>query len=104
MLVVIDGVPAIRRAVADGAVRGRGRDAAGGNATRAVDFRQATADPLVGALSLAEATERLTDGLARLPDLGETAPELMGARPRPRAAATSAGSSSSITRPSTARR
>ena len=40
-----------------------------GSSARAVFLTQATGDPVVGALSLAEAQDRLIDGLHRLPEL-----------------------------------
>lgn len=40
-----------------------------GGATRWLDLEEADADPIVGALPLAEARDRLTDGLRRLPEL-----------------------------------
>jgi cytosine/adenosine deaminase-related metal-dependent hydrolase len=41
-----------------------------GGSARAINLKQASADPVVGAISLAEATARLADGLRRLPELG----------------------------------
>jgi cytosine/adenosine deaminase-related metal-dependent hydrolase len=71
-LVVIDGAPRY------GQPRFMDRLTAGGDlhehrtvggAERVIDLTDAVADPLVGALSLAEAEARLADGLASLPEL-----------------------------------
>jgi 5-methylthioadenosine/S-adenosylhomocysteine deaminase len=51
-----------------------------GSSTRAINLRQASADPVVGELSLAEAREQLTDGLRRLPELGSARSPALGAR------------------------
>ena len=51
-----------------------------GRAQRALNLKQATADPVVGAVSLAEATERLADGLRRIPELGSSRAPALGAR------------------------
>jgi cytosine/adenosine deaminase-related metal-dependent hydrolase len=78
-LVVINGVP---RYGAPGLMSRFGDDVETlevGRSRRAMNFKQATADPVVGALSLAEATERLTDGLRRLPELA-TSRVSLGAR------------------------
>jgi hypothetical protein len=40
-----------------------------GGAQRVLNLKQKTADPIVGALTLAEARDRLTDGMDRLPEL-----------------------------------
>jgi 5-methylthioadenosine/S-adenosylhomocysteine deaminase len=51
-----------------------------GRSRRALNLKQATADPVVGAVSLADATERLRDGLRRLPELATSRVEAHGAR------------------------
>jgi hypothetical protein len=51
-----------------------------GQSSRALNLKQATADPVVGALSLSEATERLADALQRLPELGSSHRVAQGAR------------------------
>jgi cytosine/adenosine deaminase-related metal-dependent hydrolase len=68
-LVVIDGVPRVgngRLMGSFGPVTERWRV---GSADRALNFSQESADPVVGALTLREATDRLRDGLYRLPEL-----------------------------------
>jgi 5-methylthioadenosine/S-adenosylhomocysteine deaminase len=68
-LVVIDGVPRV------GNERLMGHFGPGterwqvGSAERVLDLSQESADPVVGALTLREARDRLRDGLGRLPDL-----------------------------------
>jgi 5-methylthioadenosine/S-adenosylhomocysteine deaminase len=52
-----------------------------GQSKRALNLKQATADPVVGAVSLAEATARLVDGLHRLPELGANTRRVLGAVP-----------------------
>jgi 5-methylthioadenosine/S-adenosylhomocysteine deaminase len=68
-LVVIDGVPRV------GNERLMGHFGPGterwqvGSAERVLDLSQESADPVVGALTLREARDRLRDGLGRLPEL-----------------------------------
>jgi hypothetical protein len=45
-----------------------------GGGERSLFLAQSTGDPIVGELTLAEASSRLADGLQRLPDLGSAAP------------------------------
>ncbi|HEX6569262.1 MAG TPA: amidohydrolase family protein, partial [Acidimicrobiales bacterium] len=86
-LVVVDGAPRcgqprLMAPFTDGRVTERRTV---GGADRIIDLTDATADPLVGALSLAEAESRLTDGLRTLPELARvlenpiTAGALLGA-------------------------
>jgi len=86
-LVVIDGLPRI------GNERLMGHFGPGtepwrvGSAERTLNLSQQTADPVVGALTLREARDRLRDGLGHLPELArqleEVAPEaLAGAGPQ----------------------
>lgn len=78
-LVVINGVP---RYGAAGLMSRFGDDVESlevGRSRRSLNLKQATADPVVGALSLAEATDRLSDALQRLPDLAN-ARTALGAR------------------------
>jgi 5-methylthioadenosine/S-adenosylhomocysteine deaminase len=51
-----------------------------GGTSRALNLRQETADPIVGAVSLAAATAQLEDALKRLPDLATARPASIGAR------------------------
>jgi 5-methylthioadenosine/S-adenosylhomocysteine deaminase len=85
-LVVIDGVPRVgnERLMAHfGPVTERWSV---GSAERSLNLSQENADPVVGALTLHEARDRLRDGLGRLPELArelEEAPEtLAGAGPQ----------------------
>jgi 5-methylthioadenosine/S-adenosylhomocysteine deaminase len=78
--VVIDGVP---RYGATSLMQRFGNDVEKlrvGRSNRALNLRDAAADPVVGGLSLAEAMERLADGLRRLPDLGTARGKKIGAR------------------------
>jgi hypothetical protein len=85
-LVVIDGVPRV------GNERLMGHFGPGterwrvGSAERVLNLSQESADPVVGALTLREARDRLRDGLGRLPELArrlEEAPApLAGAGPQ----------------------
>jgi len=79
-LVVIDGVPRYGASRLMTKFAGDVETLRVGQSTRALNLKDATADPVVGALSLAEATERLDDGLRRLPDLATSRVEAMGAR------------------------
>jgi hypothetical protein len=58
-----------------------------GRSSRALNLKQASADPVVGAVSLADATARLTDGLQRLPELDGSRSVSLGARAAAPAAA-----------------
>jgi 5-methylthioadenosine/S-adenosylhomocysteine deaminase len=74
-LVVINGVPrygastTMRHLLTDQADKAESATIAGRR--RLLNFTQATADPDVGKLTLAQATELLTDGLKRLPELAK---------------------------------
>jgi 5-methylthioadenosine/S-adenosylhomocysteine deaminase len=75
-LVVIDGVPRVgneRLMNPFGTVTERWRV---GSAERMLNLTQINADPVVGALTLREARDRLRDGLSRLPELGRQLEEL----------------------------
>lgn len=80
VLVAIDGVPRY------GAPRLMARFADDletlrvGRSNRVLNLTEAKADPVVGAISLGEATERLTDGLRRLPELAGSRSATIGAR------------------------
>jgi cytosine/adenosine deaminase-related metal-dependent hydrolase len=81
-LVVIDGTP---RAGTPGLMKRFARDAdletlEVDRSARALNLKQASADPVVGVISLAEATARLTDGLRRLPALDGARAAALGAR------------------------
>jgi cytosine/adenosine deaminase-related metal-dependent hydrolase len=67
-LVVINGVP---RYGQKGLMKrfGGGEEWKVGRAKRMLNLKQETADPIVGALSLREASDRLSDGLKRLSEL-----------------------------------
>lgn len=78
--VVIDGRP---RYGAPVLMRrfGGGREALRvGRSARVLDLSDGQADPVVGALSLAEATDRLADGLRRLPEIASVRSAALGAR------------------------
>jgi len=74
-LVVINGVPrygastTMRHLLADQADKAESATITGRR--RLINLTQATADPDVGKLTLAQATELLTDGLKRLPELAK---------------------------------
>jgi 5-methylthioadenosine/S-adenosylhomocysteine deaminase len=74
-LVVVNGVPrygastVMRRLLGEAAAQTEA-GSAGGRA-RLLNLAQATGDPVVGKMTLKEATELLTDGLGRLPELAE---------------------------------
>jgi cytosine/adenosine deaminase-related metal-dependent hydrolase len=74
-LVVINGIPrygtstTMRHLLADQANTAESTTIAGRR--RLINYTQPTADPDVGKLTLAQATELLTDGLKRLPELAE---------------------------------
>jgi cytosine/adenosine deaminase-related metal-dependent hydrolase len=85
-LVVIDGVPRVgneRLMGSFGPVTERWRV---GSAERALNLSQESADPVVGALTLREARDRLRGGLNRLPELAREpavrAPEALADEPR----------------------
>jgi hypothetical protein len=71
-----------------GGERATGETCRIGTATRLLNLAQATADPIVGAVSLSSARERLADALQRLPELSQRTRSLepMGARAAGRAA------------------
>jgi cytosine/adenosine deaminase-related metal-dependent hydrolase len=84
-LVVIDGKarcgqPRMMDRLSDG-----GETLRVGDSPRVLDLKDAAGDAIVGALTLGEATDRLTDGMRRLPELAErmdepgTAAALLGA-------------------------
>lgn len=86
-LVVINGVP---RYGATGLMEKFGGALEGlrvGQSERTLNFVQATADPIVGALSLQTAVDRLHDGLERLPELANRRVAENGARAASPAAA-----------------
>jgi 5-methylthioadenosine/S-adenosylhomocysteine deaminase len=68
-LVVIDGVPRYGSRGLMARFTGPVESLRVGPSKRSLNLQQATADPVVGAISLSEATERLIDGLKRLPEL-----------------------------------
>jgi len=74
-LVVINGTPrygasqVMRRLLGDAAAQAEEATVAG--RVRLLNLAQASADPVVGKLTLAEATELLADGLKRLPELAK---------------------------------
>lgn len=71
ILVVINGVPRYGRTglMDDLGIEGEAWQVH--YAQRRLNLAQATADPVVGALTLGQARDRLADGLARLPELDE---------------------------------
>jgi 5-methylthioadenosine/S-adenosylhomocysteine deaminase len=79
-LVVIDGVPRYGSPRLMSKFTDEVEPLRVGRSARALFLRQATADPVVGAISLSEATERLTDGLRRLPELAVSRVDVLGAR------------------------
>jgi imidazolonepropionase-like amidohydrolase len=78
-LVVIDGVPRYGATRLMAKFGDEVENLKVGQSRRALNLKQAAADPVVGAVSLAQATEQLTDGLKRLPDLA-TSRVAVGAR------------------------
>jgi 5-methylthioadenosine/S-adenosylhomocysteine deaminase len=74
-LVVINGIPrygaskTMRQLL--GTTADKAESATIANRRRLLNFTQATADPDVGTLTLAQATDLLTDGLKRLPELAK---------------------------------
>jgi 5-methylthioadenosine/S-adenosylhomocysteine deaminase len=87
-LVVINGVPRFGSRRLMGGESATGETCRVGTTTRLLNLAQATADPIVGAVSLASARERLADALQRLPELSQRTRSLepMGARAAGRAA------------------
>jgi 5-methylthioadenosine/S-adenosylhomocysteine deaminase len=79
-LVVIDGVPRYGGAGLMAKFAGPVESLKVGQSQRALNLLDAASDPIVGALSLAEATERLADGLKRLPELATSRIGAPGAR------------------------
>jgi 5-methylthioadenosine/S-adenosylhomocysteine deaminase len=72
MLVVIDGVPRYGASSLMAKFAGPVETLRVGQSARALNLQDAAADRIVGAVSLADAIERLADGLRRLPDLDRT--------------------------------
>ena len=68
-LVVINGVPRYGRRTLMQQLGAHGETIRVGGGHRMLNLEQATADPVVGAISLAEARDRLADALSRLPQL-----------------------------------
>ncbi len=71
-LVVINGVPRYGAASLMAKFEMATESLAIGGASRALHLTHATGDPIVGDLTLAEARDRLVDGLHRLPELART--------------------------------
>jgi 5-methylthioadenosine/S-adenosylhomocysteine deaminase len=71
-LVVIEGVPRYGAAGLMSKFAGAVETLRVGQSARALNLKEAAADPIVGAVSLADAIERLADGLRRLPELDTT--------------------------------
>ena len=80
-LVVINGVPRYGSSRLMAKFAGDVETLRVGQSKRALNLTQATADPVVGAVSLADATARLVDGLKRLPELGANTRQIQGAVP-----------------------
>lgn len=70
-LVVIDGHARYGQVRTMQRLAGTGERFAVGGAARTIDLTDAATDPIVGALSLADARDRLTDGMRRLPELAQ---------------------------------
>jgi 5-methylthioadenosine/S-adenosylhomocysteine deaminase len=68
-LVVINGVPRYGAPALMAKFAGAAETLGVGGSSRALQLTQATADPIVGELSLSGARDRLVDGLQRLPEL-----------------------------------
>jgi 5-methylthioadenosine/S-adenosylhomocysteine deaminase len=77
-LVVINGVPRYGSRRLMGGENAVGETFQVGASTRLLNLAQATADPIVGAVSLAAAREQLTDALRRLPELSQRTRALDG--------------------------
>jgi imidazolonepropionase-like amidohydrolase len=80
MLVVIGGTPRYGSSALMAKFTGSLEPLKVGQSRRALNLQQETADPVVGALSLSEARERLVDGMQRLPELEGSRSALVGAR------------------------
>jgi hypothetical protein len=84
-LVVIDGKARLGQSRMMDRLSGGGETLRVGDSPRVIDLADASGDPIVGALTLTEATDRLTDGMSRLPELAQqmdspgTAAALLGA-------------------------
>ncbi len=79
-LVVINGIPRYGSTRLMKKFGDDGEPLRVGQSSRALNLKQATADPVVGVLSLSDATERLADALQRLPELGSSHRVAQGAR------------------------
>jgi len=79
-LVVINGIPRYGASGLMAKFGGAVETLRVGDSERALNFEQATADPVVGALSLSAAVDRLSDGLRRLPDIATERVDEPGAR------------------------
>jgi len=82
-LVLINGVPRFGRSDLMKKLGGAGEAVRVGGKARTVNLEDANADPLIGAITLSEARERLSDALGRLPELAR---DLERGRSGPRAA------------------
>jgi cytosine/adenosine deaminase-related metal-dependent hydrolase/C-terminal processing protease CtpA/Prc len=72
VLAVINGIPRYGQPRLMDRFEGDKESLSLNSSRRSFFFTQETADPVVAALSLSEATERLKDGLRRLPELAQT--------------------------------
>ena len=68
-LVLINGVPRFGRSDLMKKLGGAGETVRVGGKPRMVNLREANADPVIGAMTLSAARERLSDALQRLPEL-----------------------------------
>ena len=68
-LVLIDGVPRVGRSSIMGKFGPATEQITVGGSTRALNLADPAGDPLVGAMTLTQATDALADGMARLPEL-----------------------------------
>ena len=68
-LVLIDGVPRVGRSSIMGKFGPATEQITVGGSTRALNLADPVGDPLVGAMTLTQATDALADGMARLPEL-----------------------------------
>jgi hypothetical protein len=82
-LVLINGVPRFGRSDLMKKLGGAGETVRVGGEARRVNLKDANADPLIGAITLSAARERLSDALERLPELAR---DLERGRAGPRAA------------------
>jgi 5-methylthioadenosine/S-adenosylhomocysteine deaminase len=80
MLVVIDGTARYGSPSLMAKFGGEVETLRVGSSTRSINLTQATADPVVGELTFAEAQEQLADGLSRLPQLASSRSPALGAR------------------------